>query len=334
MNGLRFFNEFGATTSMWVYGCVALTIVILVVNIKLAYNQQLWLWFHPIVYLTSISIWLVAAAIISSDPDLSIYWSGVFGQAIGSEGFWTIMPLIVFVSLSRDILWKGYQRAFKVSYRHLAQEVHAFGMASHAHELLTWPPPENLPEGAKERVEGDEEMGPADMFKRSLKPVGAAVGKMSKQVLRSAGDAARSAGDAARSAGQVVTRPFRQKVNHRGFSFSYDAETVMAQSVMATKRFNNLRNTFVRHGSRGSLAFREEDEGHEVKLPKRASFGSRAGDHRNNARFNRRHTMVNEESSRMGRASSTPGVNGERHSENNHIDVGNHVARRFKYYSP
>ena len=82
------------------------------------------------------------------------------------------------------------------------------------------------------------------------------------------------------------------------------------------------------------LVWPSEKKTHEVKLLKRASFGSRAGDHRNNARFNRRHTMVNEESSRMERASSTPGVNGERHSENNHIDVGNHVARRFKYYSP
>lgn len=234
IHGLKLLNTSGVNAPMWVYGCAAFTIVVLVVNLKLALHQFLWYRVHFVVYFLSVALWIAAAAFISyGKTDFAIYWNGVFGECFGGVGYWLLMPLLVFVSLSRDVFWKGYTRAFRTTYRHLAQEVSAFGLIDHANELLTWPPPSRIPvhDGKYKDLEDATEKTPSKVQK----------------IFKNATAAAR--------------RPFRQKLSsgeaHRGFSFSYDAESIMAQAVMATEKYRNIGKTFRRHGSRGSLAFEE-----------------------------------------------------------------------------
>lgn len=236
--GMQYLNHTGETPNMWVYGCVAFTIVLLVVTLKLMLHQQMWWPVHFVIYFFSVSPWIVVAAVISGGKSISsAYWNGVFPNSFGIRVFWLLVPLLVFTALSRDFLWKGYQRAFRASYKHLAQEVHAFKLEPLADQLLAFPPPETIPK--QDDVE-------------AATPV-VVVEPVDKKARKS-----------------VITVPTRwlpmarrgsgRRSVARGSAFSYDAESVMVESFMASERYNHdtareTRAVFDRHASRGSMAF-------------------------------------------------------------------------------
>ncbi|KAJ0396560.1 hypothetical protein P43SY_009469 [Pythium insidiosum] len=123
----------------------------------------------------------------------------------------------------------GYIRAFRPSYKHLAQEVHAFGLERLADKLLSFPPPETIPREERRDLEAAEAV-------KDVKPV-------------------------LRPAKKEQSWRFRgpRKSITRGSAFSYDAESVMVESFMASERYNRdpqtARPIFERHASRGSMAF-------------------------------------------------------------------------------
>lgn len=240
--GMRYLTINGDTPTMWVYGCTAFSIVLLVVTLKLCLHQQMWWPVHLVIYACSASLWVVTAAVISSGKSVSsAYWNGVFSGSFGIQVFWLLVPLLTFTALSRDFLWKGYVRAFRPSYKHLAQEVHAFGLDRFADKLLAFPPAEKIP---SDDVESRFERQPSVQSTREALKYAVAAG-----------------------AGQIHMVPARPMVPRqglrrsvsRGSAFSYDAESVMVESFMATERYNSheneARTVFDRHASRGSMAF-------------------------------------------------------------------------------
>jgi len=248
--GMRYLTVNGDTPTMWVYGCTAFTIVLLVVTLKLCLHQQMWWPIHLVLYMCSVSLWVVTAGVISSGNSISsAYWNGVFSNSFGVQVFWLLVPLLTIAALSRDFLWKGYIRAFRPSYKHLAQEVHAFKLNRFADKLLAFPPAEKIP---------TEDM--ESRFEQQPPSAGGSTRTSISEALKYA--VASGSG----SAHMLPVRPIvsRQGVRQsvvRGSAFSYDAESVMVESFMATERYNNLehpheaRALFERHASRGSMAF-------------------------------------------------------------------------------
>ncbi|RLN93359.1 hypothetical protein BBJ28_00018574 [Nothophytophthora sp. Chile5] len=239
--GMRYLVSGGETPTMWVYGCTSFTIVLVVVTLKLCLHQQMWWPAHIAVYLVSFSLWLGTAAFISHGKSISsAYWNGVFSNTFRIDAFWLVLPIIVFVALSRDFFWKGYIRTFTPSYKHLAQEVNAFGLVHMAEKLLTFPPAERIPEDTLGGESGGARL--ASVSTSSLrevnKPVAPAVVMASRPLIGRLGS--------------------RQSAT-RGSAFSYDAESVMVESFMSTDRYardaQKTRSIFDRHASRGSMAF-------------------------------------------------------------------------------
>lgn len=246
--GMRYLVGLGETPTMWVYGCAAFSIALLVVTLKLALHQQMW-WkpIHIPIFVGSFALWLGTAAFISHGKSVSsAYWNGVFTNTFGADAFWLIVPIIVFTALSRDLLTKGYIRAFCPTYKHLAQEVHAFGLTPIADKLLAFPPPEKMPQmvpgvdieaASSVSVLGDVTKPPTTTPGAVTAPTRPLIGRIGRT------------GSSSRH-----LRPTR------GSAFSYDAESVMVESFIASERFRNdnpqmFRSLFDRHASRGSMAF-------------------------------------------------------------------------------
>ncbi|RHZ39029.1 hypothetical protein DYB31_000230 [Aphanomyces astaci] len=223
--GLKLDN---ASVPMWTFGACAFTIVILVVNLKLMLNQHLHTVWHGLVYVASIGLWWVLAAVVSSST-FSFFWRNAFSLVKG-HGFWLLVPVALVAALARDVYWKGFLRNFNPSYANLAQEVHCFHLADRAAYLLQYPPP--------------------SMFA--------------------------SRGDVESSPHPVLDSPahLNHRMSVRGVAFSYDAETVMAQSFLATQHPEvrpgpGLQVSFKRHASIGSLAFQQDEP--YVASPHRAT---------------------------------------------------------------
>uniref|UniRef100_K3X6U0 Uncharacterized protein n=1 Tax=Globisporangium ultimum (strain ATCC 200006 / CBS 805.95 / DAOM BR144) TaxID=431595 RepID=K3X6U0_GLOUD len=251
--GMRYLTEEGDTPTMWVYGCTAFTIVLLVVTLKLCLHQQMWWPAHLAIYVCSVSLWVVTAAIISNGNSISsAYWNGVFSNSFGVQVFWLLVPLLTFTALSRDFLWKGYIRAFRPSYKHLAQEVSAFGLTPLADKLLAFPPAETIPWGDME--------APVESVVEPPRRSRVSTSEAIKMAVLSAAGAGSAISMPPRPLPSAFRLPPRKSVS-RGSAFSYDAESVMVESFMATERYNNqeypqdARTLFERHASRGSMAF-------------------------------------------------------------------------------
>nr|CCA14458.1 PREDICTED: hypothetical protein isoform 1 [Albugo laibachii Nc14]CCA21242.1 haloacid dehalogenaselike hydrolase family protein putative [Albugo laibachii Nc14] len=237
--GTRHYTEAGVTPDMWVHGCIAFTIVIFVVNLKLALHQQMWWPVHIAVYIGSVSLWIFLAYFISSGSSVNgTYWKSVFGKTFSTGSFWALVPILTFVALARDIFWKGYTRAFQPSYRHLAQEVHAFDLSHLADRLLVFPPPTEIPRD----METVATLSSSVAEKNYQRNTSVRSPMNTAPVLRPIG----------------TTHPLT-----RGSAFSYDAESVMVESFLATDRCclsdsqAKKKVMFERHGSLGSLAFQE-----------------------------------------------------------------------------
>ncbi|KAF4316299.1 hypothetical protein BBO99_00002177 [Phytophthora kernoviae] len=237
--GMRYLVTGGDTPTMWVYGCTSFTIVLIVVTLKLCLHQQMWWPIHIAIYIGSFMLWIGTAALISHGKSISsAYWNGVFSNTFRIDAFWLVVPLVVVTALSRDFMWKGYTRMFRPSYKHLAQEVNAFGLVHIADQLLTFPPAEKIPEDTAGGEAGRVALGSMSSLRDVNKPIAPAVVMASRPLIGRLGS--------------------RQSVT-RGSAFSYDAESVMVESFMSTDRYardaKKTRSIFDRHGSRGSLAF-------------------------------------------------------------------------------
>ncbi|KAF1772918.1 P-type ATPase, N-terminal [Phytophthora cactorum] len=230
------------TPTMWVYGCTSFTIVLIVVTLKLCLHQQMWWPIHIAIYIGSFMLWIGTAAFISAgDSVSSSYWNGVFSNTFRVDAFWLVLPLLVVAALSRDFMWKGYMRMFRPSYKHLAQEVNAFGLTHIADQLLTFPPAEKIPEDAL----GGE--------------AGRATGSVLTSSMRDASVTKPMAPAVVMAARPLIGRIGSRRSITRGSAFSYDAESVMVESFMSTDRYardaKRTKSIFDRHASRGSLAF-------------------------------------------------------------------------------
>ncbi|CAI5718827.1 unnamed protein product [Peronospora destructor] len=202
--GMCFLVTEGDTPAMWVYGCTSFTVVLIVVTLKLCLHQQMWWPMHIAIYILSFLLWICTAAFISSG---------------GS----------------------GYMRTVRPSYKHLAQEVNAYGLTHIADQLLTFPPAEKIPENAfgSETGRVDGSVLTSSLADVSVaKPIAPAVIMASRPLI-----------------GRLDSR----RSVTRGSAFSYDAESVMVESFMSTDRFDHkskkTKPIFERHASRGSLAF-------------------------------------------------------------------------------
>ncbi|KAL4106367.1 hypothetical protein PRIC1_004418 [Phytophthora ramorum] len=241
--GMRYLVTGGDTPTMWVYGCTSFTIVLIVVTLKLCLHQQMWWPIHIAIYFVSFMLWIGTAAFIShGDSISSSYWNGVFSNTFRIDAFWLVVPLLVISALSRDFMWKGYMRMFRPSYKHLAQEVNAYGLIHIADQLLTFPPAEKIPEnvagGEAGRVAAGSLLTSSMRDVSVTKPIAPAVVMASRPLI-----------------GRLGSR----RSTTRGSAFSYDAESVMVESFMSTDRYaraaKRTKSIFERHASRGSLAF-------------------------------------------------------------------------------
>ncbi|TYZ68808.1 hypothetical protein PybrP1_011655 [[Pythium] brassicae (nom. inval.)] len=277
--GMRYLSVHGDTPTMWVYGCTAFSIVLLVVTLKLCLHQQMWWPAHLAIYAGSVSLWVVTAAVISSGSSVSsAYWNGVFTSSFGVQVFWLLVPLLTFTALSRDFLWKGYERAFRPSYKHLAQEVHAFGLDRFADALLAFPPAETIPtDDVEAPLRAELPSGPLASTRSTREALKYAVAASAGQIhMVPARPAATGAAAGTGATGARV--PGLRKSVSRGSAFSYDAESVMVESFMATERYNSreseARTLFDRHASRGSMAFQGLPDAESVALALGGAGGS------------------------------------------------------------
>ncbi|RHY34309.1 hypothetical protein DYB32_001283, partial [Aphanomyces invadans] len=241
--GLKLDNT---SVPMWTFGSCAFTCVIFVVNLKLMLNQHLHTAWHIVVYVVSIGLWWVMAHVVSSST-FSFFWRNAF-SLIKGHGFWTLLPLVLVTALARDVYWKGFLRNFYPSYTNLAQEVHCFKWQDRASYLLQYPPPEDF-----------------------------ATDVESPQVV---------AGPKAASFSHQHSGPFsprdtslHHRMSVRGVAFSYDAETVMAQSFLATQHPEvppgpGVQVSLKRHASIGSLAFQQDHHPGVPLQPSHASAGA------------------------------------------------------------
>ncbi|KAE8991818.1 Phospholipid-transporting ATPase 3 [Phytophthora rubi] len=300
--GMRYLVTGGDTPTMWVYGCTSFTIVLIVVTLKLCLHQQMWWPIHIAIYVGSFMLWVATAAFISHGRSISSsYWNGVFSNTFRIDAFWLVMPLLVVAALSRDFMWKGYMRMFRPSYKHLAQEVCAFGLTHIADQLLTFPPAEKIPEdaygGEAGRVAAGSVLTSSMRGTTVSKPVAPAVVMAPRPLI-----------------GRLGSR----RSTTRGSAFSYDAESVMVESFMSTDRYardaKKTKSIFDRHASRGSLAFH--------RLPSDSD-----GDLEGLAESTRlTHT-------RSGRAATTADVSPSRRSAGNVFRGARHGQGRRRFFS-
>lgn len=277
--GMRYLVNGGDTPTMWVYGCTSFTIVLIVVTLKLCLHQQMWWPIHIAIYIGSFMLWIGTAAFISAgDSVSSSYWNGVFSNTFRIDAFWLVLPLLVVAALSRDFMWKGYMRMFRPSYKHLAQEVNAFGLTHIADQLLTFPPAEKIPEDAL----GGE--------------AGRVAGSVLTSSMRDTSVAKPMAPAVVMAARPLIGRIGSRRSITRGSAFSYDAESVMVESFMSTDRYardaKRTKSIFERHASRGSLAF------HRLPLDSDGDLDLTESARLSNARTARAVTSVDESPSR------------------------------------
>lgn len=116
----------GSTYGMWEDGALTFTLVIVVVNLKLALYQSRWtileVWFSFL----SIALWFISAFILSSAPDINFNWFDLFPTLLQSNAFWFALLLTPVVTLFKDILIQGYIRNWYPQPEHIIQERLAF----------------------------------------------------------------------------------------------------------------------------------------------------------------------------------------------------------------
>ncbi|KAF0683545.1 Aste57867_24402 [Aphanomyces stellatus] len=304
--GLKLDNT---SVPMWTLGSCAFTCVILIVNLKLMLNQNLHSLWHAMVYTFSIGMWWVLAVVVSSSTFFFV-WRNAF-SLIKAASFWLLVPIVIITALTRDVYWKGILRNFYPSYTNLAQEVHCLGWRARAEYLLSYPPPENFHPSHDMCAEGKKTAAAVPVVAATPPP------HLSKE---DSLETPWSPHDTARPS-------LRHRNSVRGVAFSYDAESLMAQSFLVTDRTAatvptgpGLQIQFKRHASIGSIAFQQDHPVYHA-MPPRAQTASVSAFFGSFRTKNRRGS-----SRRLQRRAASFGdaVSSERSSESQH-----HIVRRY-----
>ena len=128
------------TMTVWEYGGVVITLVILTVNLKICIHQNMWTWWQAaLLVLTVASWWCVGFAyeaftrmqngIIYYTGDGLVFW-GVFTRLQEMPSYWFVILLTLTVVWMRDFGWKAYMRMFRPTVYMIAQELdHGWGDA-------------------------------------------------------------------------------------------------------------------------------------------------------------------------------------------------------------
>jgi hypothetical protein len=108
----------GTLGSFWECGALCLTVTVIIVNLKMIFIQSRQRWEHYVVIFLSIGSWFAFSSMVDLLTEFPVYndmnYLGTWSNIIRTGAFWIALLFLIFLILSKDICFSGYQRCFKV----------------------------------------------------------------------------------------------------------------------------------------------------------------------------------------------------------------------------
>ncbi|RKP02642.1 hypothetical protein CXG81DRAFT_10520 [Caulochytrium protostelioides] len=119
----------GSASSIWIFGEMTYTIVLLTITCKAALTASTWvLWTHVAIF-GSIALWIVffpVYAIVAPYLSLSTELYGIVPPLYGGGSFWFAVILVPIMANFRDLSWKYWKRQHHSDSYHIVQEIQKY----------------------------------------------------------------------------------------------------------------------------------------------------------------------------------------------------------------
>ena len=115
-------EELGMMTSLWEYGAVTFTIIVLVASLKIALNQYKWNVAHIVVLFASIVSWFVIGSVWGTMLTIDWDFYMAFPTLLYYVEFWLCVIFCVVAIFVRDFTWKAFKRLYTPSLYTILQE--------------------------------------------------------------------------------------------------------------------------------------------------------------------------------------------------------------------
>ena len=109
-------------TSLWEYGAVTFTIIVLVASLKIALNQYKWNVAHIVVLFASIVSWFVIGSVWGTMLTIDWDFYMAFPTLLYYVEFWLCVIFCVVAIFVRDFTWKAFKRLYTPSLYTILQE--------------------------------------------------------------------------------------------------------------------------------------------------------------------------------------------------------------------
>ncbi|KAN0043355.1 hypothetical protein ACTA71_011007 [Dictyostelium dimigraforme] len=119
--------ESGDTLDLWAMGQNIFILVVLTVNLKLAFETRYWTWITHFSIWASIVIWFAWVAVLAAIPGIGSTSSGdiyyVAYKIFASPSFWLSIAVLPTICLAPDVIYKYIQRDVKPYNYQIVQEI-------------------------------------------------------------------------------------------------------------------------------------------------------------------------------------------------------------------
>jgi hypothetical protein len=220
---------------MWVIGFIVFTLVILVANLKLAFEQLSWSWFNHAGYLISVLAWVTIAWAVSEMFLLAGFgWYHMLPIVASTGTLWLIIPLVSLIAIGGTVLWKGKKMIFP-DYQHLAREVYKYKLDEKLLETKS-SSGDHIPMPAHVPSQDDKSITNAEMNSSSTHGKGSSFGSKATQVVTPTSVVNAKVASAKLNSARRMSN---------GFAFSSDAQTAAVERLIVeptSKRPGTLRD--------------------------------------------------------------------------------------------
>jgi len=116
-------NSDGKSFGMWALGTIAYTVVIMVVNIKIAIETDYFTWMNWVAILGSIGVWFLYANAYSAICSFSGNECGVMNHVWVTPSFWLLIVILTIICVIPDVTYNYWQRNYYPKAFQVIQEV-------------------------------------------------------------------------------------------------------------------------------------------------------------------------------------------------------------------
>nr|CCA16560.1 phospholipidtransporting ATPase putative [Albugo laibachii Nc14] len=196
------------SASMVQYGFITFTLVVLVCNVKLCLLQMSWNWLWAACWCLGVMSYLpisiyIASALVTAFPDDF----GIADRMLWTSAFWLVICLGICIALLRHASWTIFQRRFYPNLWQIVQEKYVLEVKRNVNLVC---------DASDGQYVSCDEIATGESLDINTNPGGASLGVEN--------------GDVENSVVDVDTRVGE----NRGYAFSFDPRTTMAESYMST----------------------------------------------------------------------------------------------------